>query len=70
MSEIINPINDQPVSKESADYIRDLRAVRSGARKFARSGHPARRAEGRKMVNVVVPNMIRQVYVTEAHRSQ
>jgi hypothetical protein len=45
---IINPLTNHEVSGPVAKNIRALRDARSLARKDARSGHPGRRAQGRR----------------------
>lgn len=43
MNKIQNPITGEPVGKDAAEYIGQLRTVRRHAKKAARSGNPAKR---------------------------
>lgn len=57
------------LTKDEVKYIKDLRKVRSGARKALRSGNPAKRAEAAKAL-VQTPVMIRRVYLENALNHQ
>lgn len=59
-----NPINGQRMKRRNAKRVEALREARRGARKWARSGNPARRAEGRKGL-IDIPNAIRQLYIND-----
>lgn len=62
---VINPITKRQLKKHPAEYVEELRAVRRGAKKKARSGNPAIRAQAEQVLDEV-PGMIRTVYLREA----
>lgn len=68
MNKIENPITGEPVAKEAAEYIGQLRTVRRNAKKAARSGNPAKRGPALKAL-VQVPGMIRAVYRQDAAKA-
>jgi hypothetical protein len=64
---VINPLTEKPLRSESAEFVTKLREARSGARRAARSGHPAKRAEARRALTDI-PGVIRATYMKEASR--
>lgn len=62
-----NPYTGEDVSRRAAKHITDLRTVRRNARKAARSGHPGRRAEGRRVL-AQIGRSINAVYRMDAQR--
>jgi len=61
MDAVINPFSGAVLPDAQADFVRELRTVRRGARNAMRSGHPGKRAEAAR-INAIAPGMIRKVY--------
>jgi hypothetical protein len=65
MDDVINPLSGEALSPDRADFVRELRTVRRGARNAKRSGNPAKRAEAQK-IEVMAPAMVATVYKQDA----
>lgn len=63
--EALNPLTDEPLSEEAAEYVEKLRTIRRNARKEARSGNPAKSGPARNVL-YHTPRMIAAVYTKEA----
>jgi hypothetical protein len=46
---IINPIDEQPMSKDNAKFAKNIKKVRREARRLMRSGNPKVRAEAARV---------------------
>lgn len=68
MSQIVNPYTDEPLSDADAEYVAKVRVARINARKAARSGNPARRAEALGVV-AAAPRLIRAVFAKDAREA-
>lgn len=60
-----NPLTGKAVAKQARKVLDEAYEARLGARKMARSGHPGKRAEGKKGVQDVT-DFIRGIYARDA----
>ncbi len=60
----VNPRTGKPVAKKARKVLNEAYVARLGAKKMACSGHPGRRAEGKKGV-VDITAFIRGIYIND-----
>ena len=64
---VVNPITGKKLRKEAAETVRQAREARCNARRAARSGNPAKRADAMSVLRAA-PRVIRAIYAQEANR--